>query len=752
MASNVYRICLSVAIGSVAQTYAFHVIAQAADPIPYKFAAELLAQSSTNQNTSPATESQLSTPQKLEKVEVLGSAVNERKESTAARLIVTREDIARFGDTTVADVLRRVPGVTISGVPGRGGEIRMRGLGNGYTQILLNGEPTAIGFSIDSLSPDIIERIEVSRVLTADQSAQAIAGSINVILKTTSSQTQKEIKIGLAEERGEPSVNVSGQMSDRDGRLLYTLTSSFSHEKRDRPAQIEELGTNAQSSPDLVRSTMQNNPLQVDSVSLFPRVNLALGESETLSAESFIRYQRSQVNNFDRTETTLGLPPLYSSNDLFSKSNSTTIRSKLNWVRKTVEGQKIDVKLGINYNNRASAATFAGFNQNGAFILDRQVNSNSKDKSISFNGKYNSPYAENHSLAFGWDIERSQRGEDRIQREVSPTGLRLNNIDEVYDASVLRSALFAQDEWEITPRWSSYLGLRWEGLNTQSEGNVITKVANRSSVWSPAFQTVWKIPGTKSDQIRFGLTRSYKAPNTTELIPRRYIANNNSATDPDTQGNPDLRPELAWGLDAAYEKYWGEGGMFSASLFSRRITRVILQELSNVNGTWITRPVNNGDASVQGIELEAKFGLRTWLKTAPAIDLKFNIARAWSRVDAISGPNNRLDRQTPFSSNLGFDYKLDGLAIKLGGNFSFQNGGLVKLSETQNALTGVKRVLDLYGVWTLDTKSQFRLAVNNILRQNNIAAAQYFHSNGSLLQTTISPTSATIRATYEQKF
>jgi outer membrane receptor for ferrienterochelin and colicins len=752
MESSVYRACLGIMIAIFAQTHAPQVIAQVADPIPYKFAAELLAQSSTNQRTSPATESQPSTPQKLDKVEVLGSAVNERKESTAAKLVVTREDIERFGDTTVADVLRRVPGVTISGVPGRGSEIRMRGLGSGYTQILLNGEPTAIGFSIDSLSPDMIERIEVSRALTADQSAQAIAGSINVILKTTSNQTQKEIKIGLAEERGEPSVNVSGQMSDRDGRLSYTLTSSFSHEERDRPAQIKEFGTNAQGSPDLVRSTMQNNPLQVDTVSLFPRVNLALGESETLSAESFIRYQRSQVNNFDRTETNLGPPPLYSSNDLFSKSNSTTIRSKLNWVRKTVEGQKIDVKLGINYNNRASAATFAGFNENGVFILDRRVNSNSKDKSISLNGKYNSPYAENHAFAFGWDIERSQRGEDRIQKEVSQIGLRPNNIDEVYDASVLRLALFAQDEWEITPRWSSYFGLRWEGLDTRSEGNVITKVSNRSSVWSPVFQTVWKIPATKSDQIRFGLSRTYKAPNTTELIPRRFIANNNSATDPDTEGNPDLRPELAWGLDTAYEKYWGEGGMFSASLFSRRITSVILQELSNVNGTWITRPVNNGDASVRGIELEAKFGLRTWLKTAPAIDFRFNIARAWSTVDAISGPNNRLDRQTPLSSNFGFDYKLNGLPIKFGGNFSFQNGGLVKLSEAQNTRTGVKRVLDLYGLWTVATKSQLRLAVNNVLRQDNTAAAQYFDANGSLVRTTISRTGATIRATYEQKF
>lgn len=37
----------------------------------------------------------------------------------------------------------------------------MRGLGAGYTQILINGERAPAGFSMDSLAPDVIERIEV---------------------------------------------------------------------------------------------------------------------------------------------------------------------------------------------------------------------------------------------------------------------------------------------------------------------------------------------------------------------------------------------------------------------------------------------------------------------------------------------------------------------------------------------------------------------------------------------------------------
>ena len=67
--------------------------------------------------------------------------------------------------------------------------------------------------------------------------------------------------------------------------------------------------------------------------------------------------------------------------------------------------------------------------------------------------------------------------------------------------------------------------------------------------------TLYKIPGSKNDQIRGGITRTYKAPNVAQLVPRRGIASNNSPTTPDTMGNPQLKPELAWGLDLAYEHY-----------------------------------------------------------------------------------------------------------------------------------------------------------------------------------------------------
>ena len=94
--------------------------------------------------------------QRLAPVEITGGRANdvqERRNSTTAKIIVGREEIDRFGDSTLGDVLKRLPGVTIQGRPGRGGAIRLRGLGSGYTQILLDGERVPPGFSLDSLTP-----------------------------------------------------------------------------------------------------------------------------------------------------------------------------------------------------------------------------------------------------------------------------------------------------------------------------------------------------------------------------------------------------------------------------------------------------------------------------------------------------------------------------------------------------------------------------------------------------------------------
>ena len=124
----------------------------------------------------------------------------------------------------MGDLLKRLPGITIGGAPGRGGPIRMRGLGAGYTQILLDGERVAPGFSIDSLAPEQIERIEILRAPTAETGARAIAGTINIITREGFRKRLNELKLTASHENGTLRPQVSWTRNDSIGDFIYNFS------------------------------------------------------------------------------------------------------------------------------------------------------------------------------------------------------------------------------------------------------------------------------------------------------------------------------------------------------------------------------------------------------------------------------------------------------------------------------------------------------------------------------------------------
>lgn len=694
-------------------------------------------------------------PATVQKVEVKGQAAgyDARRDDTATKIVVNQEEILRHGDTTLGEVLKRLPGITVGGAPGRGGDVRMRGLGNGYTQILLNGEPAPPGFSLDQVSPEMVERIEIMRAATAEYSTQAIAGGINIVLKRQVQTAQREVKTGFQLENGEPGAVTTFQLSDKSGKLSYAMSGNLLYGRQDRPSRIVTQGYDAGGREVLHREAFDGNRGRLLGIGLSPRINWNLGAGEVITSQNFINIARSRGDAPETVVTSLGAPPRYVATATEAENRMEMLRSDLSWTRRLAQGAKLDAKFGVNYAHRDSGVGQRQYYPNEVLAIDRDIDGDFTDKGWSSTGKYARPLGQGHAVAIGWDGAYSLRKETRLQMETSTVGAPLNNRDESFDANVRRLALFAQDEWSVTQQWSVYFGLRWEGIQIKSEGNSYAAIDSRSSVFSPLFQTLYKIPGSKNDQLRGGITRTYKAPNVALLVPRRGIASNNSPTTPDTIGNPQLKPELAWGLDLAYEHYLPGGGLLSASTYVRHIDDITHSRVFFVDGLWVSMPVNDGAANTRGIELEAKLPLRQMVPGWPALDLRANLSRSWSSLSMVPGPNNRLDQQTPLSGTFGFDYKFDGLPATFGGSFTFQTGGPVRISQNQYAYAGVKRSLDLYGVWKFTPKVQLRTSLANTLRQDNVNASTYVSNDGGrLTDTTITPTALQLRAMLEMKF
>ncbi|MBY0242832.1 MAG: TonB-dependent receptor [Burkholderiaceae bacterium] len=696
---------------------------------------------------------------KIQQVEIKGAATayDARRNDTATKIVVTQEEILKSGDTTIGDVLKRLPGVTIGGVQGRGGDIRMRGLGAGYTQILLNGEPAPPGFSLDSIAPDMIERIEVMRAATAEFSTQAIAGGINIVLKRAVQTAQRELKVGLQDDNGKIGTNTNFQLSDKSGIMSYAIGGNFTYGKFNRPSELVQEEFNLAGKRTQLRSADQTNLGVFKGLGLSPRVNVNLGPGDIVTWQSFINANQFRTTVTERfTQQEGERLARYVGTDLGVRSDFVMARSDLTWTRKLDAGAKLEIKGGVNYNKRDTDAPSLQYAPGMQSAIDRLVTSALTEKGYSSTGKYATPIIEHHALAIGWDLGWSTRDEDRIQRETDllppPAPPQAQNLNQVYSADIKRLALYAQDEWQVTERWSVYLGMRWEGIETTSEGTGYAAVDSKSSVFSPLFQTLWKLPDTKNDQVRLGLSRTYKAPGVNQLIPRRFASNNNSSTSPDSSGNPQLKPELAWGLDLAYEHYLPAGGLLTASTYLRRIDNSIRNRVDLIDRLWVSRPVNAGTANTHGIELEAKLPLRSLYPAAPAIEVRANIARNWSTLDTVPGPNNRLDGQTPVSGTVGFDYKMDSLPVTTGASFSFQSGGPVRVSDKQFAWSAPKRTLDWYGLMKFSPKTQLRLSASNLLHQTNVAQNAFMTPDGLHADTTLTPTTAVVRALLEMKF
>lgn len=229
-----------------------------------------------------------------------------------------------------------------------------------------------------------------------------------------------------------------------------------------------------------------------------------------------------------------------------------------------------------------------------------------------------------------------------------------------------------------------------------------------------------------------------------DLIPRRFTSdNNNSPTNPDTQGNPALRPELAWGLDAGIDYYFSKDSLLSASIYARDIDNVILPTLYRDGERWVSMPANHGGARVHGLTLELRMPLTA------SISVRGNATFNRSRLDGVPGPDNRLAAQTPLSGSAALSYKRS--ALTLDAEFSYEAGGPSRDSATFVSTAPYQRKLDLRATWKLSPRQEVRLALSDVLHPDRASNDSY--EGPDWRQTTISTRGGTaLRLNYKQNF
>jgi iron complex outermembrane receptor protein len=678
----------------------------------------------------------------IQRVEIVGrqGSTELRRAASVAKQIYGREELDRFGDTNALDVMRRLPGVNVSS-----GGPRMRGLGAGYTQILINGDPAPQGFNLDQLSPSQIERIEVLRAPTADQSAQAVAGTINIILKEAPRSSQKSLRLGVSNGRDRPMANMNYSISESKGPFNMSLpVSLFEWDRQTRTTIDRQMeGTDGKTA---VSEQIGTATSWGWGYNIAPRFNFKFSDEQTLSIATFFQKGYWNFRN-DFLNRAISGNPVFDDNSI-QDGYWENRRGNLTWVNRFSPDQRIEIKAGFQQGRSA----FDSRNLRSGALQLNTVGSN-QDDAITQSGKYSHLLGSSHSLTAGWDLENRDRLERRTTKDAVGNALLPSFEGQPFEAQVRRQAFYIQDEWEISPQWQLYLGLRNERIISES-ATTASPVRNESSVLSPLAHVTYKFNPKSRDMIRASLTRSYKAPGLNTLLARPQINGaftntnlTNTPLAPDRMGNPALTPELATGIDIAYENYLTNDGIFSVGIFHRNLTNVVrnVTELRTVSWAnaprWISQPQNFSDAVTSGLEFElrgrASDLMPKLLGTAKALNIRTSLSIYNSSIAALNGPNNRLDGQQPWSANFGFDQRITGLPLSIGGNFNYTPGYDTRQTEDLVLKRSSARSVDVFALMFLSPTMSFRAAASAGVQQfgppNGVNFSQY--ANGDYLRT-----------------
>ncbi|MDN3637564.1 TonB-dependent receptor [Simiduia curdlanivorans] len=159
--------------------------------------------------------------------------------------VVTQDDAGNFSAQNVAELLQRMPGITLQRGEGEGKFVSLRGLGPGMVSVQMDGGSLANAgggssgdledraFSLDSLPSDVLQSIEVNKSLTPDMNLDAIGGMINVRTLSALDRGKDSFKLTLQDYYSEqaedhsPKITVQGTNLFMDNTVGLAYTASW---------------------------------------------------------------------------------------------------------------------------------------------------------------------------------------------------------------------------------------------------------------------------------------------------------------------------------------------------------------------------------------------------------------------------------------------------------------------------------------------------------------------------------------------
>ena len=532
-------------------------------------------------------------------------------DAPASVTVITGDELQNTSITNLSDAMREVQGVITTGTANEK-DIKIRGLPGDYTLILVDGKRQGTRESRPNGSAGIeqsfippaaaIDRIEVVRgPMSSLYGSDAMGGVINIITKPVASEWSGSV---TAETRIPENGDDSGS-----NQLSFYLNGPVVADKLGLQIWGRKLRRD--------ESGILDGPYKQDNLDLAGRLIWTPATDHEITLE----YGVAQVENRAMPGASLDV-----TEDPYRRDNS----------RKDLAlgyaGQWGTVSTELGFQREVGERTSYNW-VSGALEEDAR---SPKITNYVVDGKVTAPFtlAGSHTFVGGFQYRRAA-----LEDQNPGIG---DGIDYTYTSD--EWAVFAEDEWRITPDFALTGGMRY----TQSDAF--------GGEFTPRLYAVWN--ATSGLTIKGGVSTGYRTPSIRQTVPGYFYTTQRGAGV--IVSNASLKPESSTSYELS--ALWQRGGIeLGATAFRTEFKDKI--ENFNTGGTITVGGVNYNrweyynveGATIQGIELTARADL------SDTLSLRGNYTYTDSSQDtgAYEGlplsrtPKNaaslRLDWQTPVS-------------------------------------------------------------------------------------------------------
>ncbi len=176
-------------------------------------------------------------PQELGDVVVTGirvgiqNAIDTKRESMSIVEAISAEDIGKLPDTSIAESISRLPGLTSQRAEGRASAISLRGTDPGFTTTLLNGrEQVSTGdnrsVEFDQYPSELMSSVLVYKTPDAQLAAQGLAGTIDLRTIRPLAYGQPAVALNLRAEQNSND-DLGADSDDQGYRASFSFIDQF---------------------------------------------------------------------------------------------------------------------------------------------------------------------------------------------------------------------------------------------------------------------------------------------------------------------------------------------------------------------------------------------------------------------------------------------------------------------------------------------------------------------------------------------